>query len=179
MRRQRYASDATRDPFLAPDTDDSWLERWTVEIASEKQWPYRLFGCTEDGRCVGNAKLCRPMCEHCLLPVCRECFVGVGTFFQQANVPMLLSNDHYYGYVDALLASGQVTWLECACASLCWSTLLVYYLEESYGHLMLESMEGPQSRTQVRGNLFSFSLPWEDVERCCRAAVEKKMNRSS
>ena len=44
---------------------------------------------------------------------------------------------------------------------------MVYYLEAPYGHLMLESMEGAQARTQARGNLFSFSLPWEDIEARC------------
>ena len=44
---------------------------------------------------------------------------------------------------------------------------MVYYLEEPYGHLMLESMEGAQARTKTRGNLFSFSMPWEDIEKRC------------
>ncbi len=47
---------------------------------------------------------------------------------------------------------------------------MVYYLEKPYGRLMLESMEGPRARTQVRGNLFSFALPWEDIENRCREA---------
>ena len=47
---------------------------------------------------------------------------------------------------------------------------MVYYLEEPYGHLMLETLEGPQAQTQVRGNLFSFALPWEDIEKRCREA---------
>ena len=42
---------------------------------------------------------------------------------------------------------------------------MVYYLEAPYGHLMLEPMEGAQARTEARGNLFSFSLPWEDIEK--------------
>ncbi len=44
---------------------------------------------------------------------------------------------------------------------------MVFYLEEPYGHLMEESMEGAQARTYARGNLFSFSLPWEDIEKRC------------
>ena len=85
---------------------------------------------------------------------------------------MALANDNFYGYVQSLLVREQVTWLECAAASLCWSTILVYYLEDPHGHLMLESMEGAQARTQARGNLFSFILPWEDIERRCREAME-------
>ena len=51
---------------------------------------------------------------------------------------MALANDNYYGYVASLLVTKQVTWLECAAASLFWSTILVYYLEKPYGHLVLE-----------------------------------------
>ena len=36
---------------------------------------------------------------------------------------------------------------------------------------MLEGMEGAQARTEFRGNLFSFAMPWEDIERCCAAAM--------
>ena len=83
---------------------------------------------------------------------------------------MAIANDNYYGYMMRLLVEKRVTWLECACASLVWTTIMVYYLEEPYGHLMLEGKEGAQSRTQVRGNLFSFSLPWEDIEKRCSDA---------
>ena len=83
---------------------------------------------------------------------------------------MSLANDHMYGYVGKLLAEKHVTWLECAAASLVWSTILVYYLEAPYGHLMQEKMDGPEARTMARGNLFSFSLPWEEIEARCKEA---------
>ena len=31
------------------------------------------------------------------------------------------------------------------------------------GHLMNESMLGPQGRTCARGNVFSFMMPWQDT----------------
>ena len=65
----------------------------------------------------------------------------------------------------------EVTWLECAAASVCWSTMLVYYMEVPFGHLMGEDMGFAQGRTHVRGNLFSFSMPWQDMEACCAAAI--------
>ena len=83
---------------------------------------------------------------------------------------MNLANDHYYGHIQRFLVDHNVTWLECAAASVCWSTMLVYYLEDPYGHLMNEVMGRPQGRTHVRRNLFSFSMPWEDIERCCQRA---------
>ena len=85
---------------------------------------------------------------------------------------MSLANDNYYGYAKWVLVTRKVTWLERACASLCWSTIRVYYLEEPYGHLMLEEAAGATSRTKVRGNLFSFAMAWEDVYRCCQEAEQ-------
>ena len=46
----------------------------------------------------------------------------------------------------------------------------MYYSEAPHGHLMGEVIGNPQSRTQVRGNLFSFNMPWEDIEKCCHLA---------
>ena len=65
---------------------------------------------------------------------------------------MSVTNDHYYGYVGRFLIENKVTWLECAAASVCWSTMLVYYLEEPFGHLMGDDMGFAQGRTHVRGN---------------------------
>ena len=48
---------------------------------------------------------------------------------------------------------------------------MVYYLEDPFGHLMGDDMGFAQGRTRVRGNLFSFSMPWQDIERCCAAAI--------
>ena len=84
---------------------------------------------------------------------------------------MSLSNDHYYGHVNRYMVENSVTWLECAASCMVWSTMLVYYLEEPHGHLMDVMMGMPEGRTKVRGNLFSFSMPWEDIERCCHQAV--------
>ena len=97
------------------------------------------------------------------------------------TIPMSLSNDHYYGYVDRFLVENAVTWLECAAASVCWSTMLVYYLEDPFGHLMDEKMGDAQGRTHIRGNLFSFNMPWEDIERCCHQACSaaKKPHREN
>ena len=86
-------------------------------------------------------------------------------------MPMAIANDHSYGYVCKLLAQEGATWLDKAAASLCWTTMLVYYLETPWGHLMTESVQGAQARTAARGNLFSFSTPWEDIEERCGEVV--------
>ena len=95
-----------------------------------------------------------------------------GSKFQDGGtIPMSLSNDHYYGHVSRYIVENNVTWLEWAASCMIWSTMLVYYLEAPFGHLMGEEMGNPQGRTHVRGNLFSFNMPWEDIERCCHQAV--------
>ena len=85
---------------------------------------------------------------------------------------MALANDNYYGYALKLLVNKHITWLECAAANLVWTTIMVYYLERPHGHLMLEDVTGAQARTAARGNLFSFSLPWEDIEKRCIQASQ-------
>ena len=84
---------------------------------------------------------------------------------------MAIANDNYYGYVRDFLVRESVTWLECAASSMFWSTILVYYLEAPYGHLMLEPMSGPEARAKIRGNLFSFAMPWEDIESACASVL--------
>ena len=71
--------------------------------------------------------------------------------------------------LSTALVKNEVTWLERAACSLIWSTMLVYYSENPYGHLMNEPLGRPEARTKIRGNLFS-SMPWEDIETCCQQA---------
>ena len=86
---------------------------------------------------------------------------------------MCVSNDHYYGHVHRYLVEKDVSWLECAACSTVWCTMLVYYLEAPFGNLIDVPLGKPQGRTQVKGNLFSFSMPWEDIENCCRQASQR------
>ena len=50
---------------------------------------------------------------------------GLRSFPGSGSIPMAVSNDHYYGYVNAFLAEYEDTWLECATTSLMWSSILV------------------------------------------------------
>ena len=84
---------------------------------------------------------------------------------------MSLAIDHYYGCVHKFVLEHDVTWLECAASSVCWSIMLVHYLEDPFGPFMVEKMNSVQGRTEVRGNLFNFILLWQDIERCCAAAT--------
>ena len=50
--------------------------------------------------------------------------------------------------------------------------MLAYLVEDPYGHLVSENMVCAQGRTHMRGSLFSFNMPWEDIERCCYQACQ-------
>jgi len=155
-----------------------------------------LFGCPEDWSCeapvpspragAGNAAERRrrlhtngrtdavlTLCKQCTLPVCRGCRTKLASAGGRQNIPMALANDNWYGYVQAVIARYDARWIECACASLCWTTLITYQLEEPYGHLMYESMQGARSRTAARGNVFSFMMPWEDILQMMKKAEDE------
>ena len=137
-----------------------------------------LFGCTQDTTCTNHEKhlseldvnpFVRQLCSHCCIPICFDCEVklrkhdGQSLIHDGGTISMSLSNDHYYGHVNRFIVDNQVTWLECSASCIVWSTMLVYYLESPYGHLMKETMGNPQGRTHVKGNLFSFTMHWEDI----------------
>ena len=60
----------------------------------------------------------------------------------------------------------KVTWLEATIACPIFTGLIVYYVEgapNERGHLMNEPLANSQRSWSVRGNVFSFMLPWETV----------------
>ena len=105
------------------------------------------------------------------MPFCRECMVKLATANGKPNIPRALANDNFYGFASEIIAKTGARWIECACASLCWTTVITYLIEEPYGHLMLESMVGPPGRVAARGNAFSFLMPYEDILKQLEAAM--------
>ena len=183
----------TRRPGL-PDSDSEPLADYVLGLPWCKQSHIgacdcedrellRLFGNCEDVVCEDHVALhawemrekCtgyRRLCHGCKVPICRECFKGLDGFSGVGSVPMAVANDNFYGYVSPVLVDTNATWLECAAASLHWNSMMVYYVEAPHGHLMLEKMDGPTARTQVRGNLFSFNMPWESIEKQCAREMD-------
>ena len=167
------------------DNRDRHISQWAVGM-EYKNHHCTLFGCCEDIRCSQEAKHAaeleqapfhRTLCSGCEVPVCSACWLLLAKHDAESiardggTIPMSLSNDHYYGHVNKYIVDNNVTWLECAASCMIWSTMLVYYLESPYGHLMDVALGKPQGRTHVKGNLFSFNMPWEDIERCCHQAI--------
>ena len=74
----------------------------------------------------------------------------------------------FIGYVHPCIPALKVTWLEATIAAPVFSGLVTYYIEggpSQRRNLMDTRLGGPQRSYKIRGNLFSFLLPWEDVIR--------------
>ena len=129
-------------PTEGPNTNDIWnhISDWTLRVPVQDRHVV-LFGCTEDVKCTNPTHEaqhekelqtkpfhCRTLCTQCTVPICSLCSSGLHAFSARSTagtIPMALANDNFYGYVKWVLVSKRVTWLELACASICWSTILV------------------------------------------------------
>ena len=76
---------------------------------------------------------------------------------------MGLCNNNFWGHTTDIITKYRVRWIEAAIVSPCWTTMIVYYVEGDYGHLMNEESGKQQFRTLVRGICCSFHMPWEDI----------------
>ncbi|CAK9020583.1 unnamed protein product [Durusdinium trenchii] len=152
--KQYAASACVRDRFDAHE--------WSRLLPASLHNGQKIVCCPEDLRCtacdVGNGQLC----ETCELPICHQCLVQM--FDQRVlAVPQALANDNWYGYPTELLYKHKVRWIEAAAASPLWTSVVTYYVEADRGHLVEETLHRAEHRTAVRGNVSSFSLPWEEV----------------
>ena len=73
-------------------------------------------------------------------------------------------------------AEVDVTWLEIAVASPCWNSLLVYYVEGDRGHLLDERGHQRKAPLNVRGNAYSFSMPWERIAASLKRVVDQDIS---
>ena len=152
---KQYATSAcVRDRFDAHE--------WSRLLPASLYNGQKIVCCPEDLRCtacdVGNGQLC----ETCELPICHQCLVQMFDKHVLA-VPQALANDNWYGYPTELLYKHKVRWIEAAAASPLWTSVVTYYVEADRGHLVEETLHRAEHRTAVRGNVSSFSLPWEEV----------------
>ena len=76
---------------------------------------------------------------------------------------MALANDNMWGYVPSIIMQYQVRWIEMTAVMPYWTCMIVYYVEGDHGHLMNEVVKQQQARTAVRGQAFSFIMPWEEI----------------
>ena len=77
-----------------------------------------------------------------------------------------MARDNVIGYAHRFLIEAKVTWLEATIAAPVFSGLVTYYIEgriPDRHNLMDTALSKPERAWGVRGNLFSFLLPWEQV----------------
>ncbi len=102
------------------------------------------------------------VCQHCLVPVCLECYDFISRPPLYAS-PMALANDNVIGYTYETILKHKVTWIEAAAAQPAWTTMMCFYIEGDHGHLLEETMFQSSFMTVVRGNVHSYHLPWEKI----------------
>ena len=73
---------------------------------------------------------------------------------------MAMGNHNYIGYCSETLVRYKVRFIEAAIVCPVWTSLICFYMEEDRGHLMKEGLHAARHRIGVRGNIFSFLMPW-------------------
>ena len=103
------------------------------------------------------------VCARCRIPICNECY---SLLVRGQKIPKALCNDNYISYQHRFIVVNKVTWLEATIACPIFTGLITYYIEgeqHERGHLMQEGLGHLQRAYGVRGNCFSFLLPWDTV----------------
>ena len=164
--RARYAREdgPGGNPFEHGGLDDATDWEWRRKLLlPHKEQSVILLCCPED---VQISKTCRhelhEMCAECWVPFYNTCESAICQN-EPAMTPMTLCNDNYWGYTSELIYRYQVRWIEAAIVSPCWTTMLVFYAEGDFGHLINEEVGKTKYRTAVRGSCCSFHMPWEEI----------------
>ena len=135
------------------------------------EWRRKVAGSTEEVLCCPEDVLRGARCTHddltvcsrCQIPICNDCW---RLSKNNCKIPKALANDNFNGYAHAYIVAAKVNWLEATIAGPVFSGLVAYYIEGDFGdrHHMMESAVGKAERSwAVRGNIFSFLLPWERI----------------
>ena len=80
----------------------------------------------------------------------------------EVGVPSLLLSFHST-FISSIITQYQVRWIEMAAVLPYWTCMIVYYVEGDRGHLMNEVLKENQHRAAVRGQAFSFIMPWDEI----------------
>jgi hypothetical protein len=160
---------------LAAVTNRFEAHEWSRTLPETICEGMQLICCPEDFRCGLCPDSALQLCESCELPLCRNCLEHMCKQ-NPCAVPEALANDNWFGYPTELLYTYKVRWIEAAAASPVWTSVINYYLEADRGNLIEEHLHRPEHRTAIRGNVSSFSIPWEEV--LAALAPETRRNTS-
>jgi len=168
--RERYmkeASSLSAEKYLQRD---NWEWRRRLRYKSGLEVP--IVCCPEDvQQCDPSVHGREIICKDCAAPLCRKCGLRM---LQQVPVPMAIANHNFIGYCLETLVKYKVRWIEAAAVCPAWTTLICFYMEEDCGHLMNEVQHAPQYKTAVRGNIFSFPMPWVEIMKSLLLAKEPR-----
>ncbi len=89
-------------------------------------------------------------------------------------MPMALTNNNFIGYVFPTIVKYKVKWIEAAAAAPFFTSMICFYIDGDKGHLMEEELFNPQHRHAVRGNVFSYQMPWEKIIERLEATTKDK-----
>ena len=166
-------SSLTEDSFRANWCYDTYASRYAnipaiQQRLEHRQWVRQLpdgsniLCCPEDIRCVKCTPQSSTLCPRCRVPLCRTCLMRV-TQRRIPGVPQALTNDNWLGYPTELLYRHRVRWVEAAAACPVWTSVVCFYLEQDRRHWLEEDIHKVEHRVAIRGNVSSFSMPWEDI----------------
>ena len=161
---------------MAPDLKPSNFE-WKRRVRA-KRWrnntTKELLCCPEDvDACQSCSKNDGCVCDACNISICNECWWAC---CREEKIPKALCNDNFVGYVHAFIVKEEVRWIEAVIAGPVFSGLITYYIEGTDSerhHLMEEAVSKPARAVGIRGNLFSFLLPWTSIMQQLHTRIEK------
>ena len=89
------------------------------------------------------------------------------------SIPMALGHDLLFGYTTELLTQHKVRWIEMAAVLPMWTHMIVYYVEGNAGHVMNQVVGKAEWRSNVKGQCFSFIMPWAQLIREFKTRMER------
>jgi len=162
--KDRFGAAVANDESFRNDTWE-WTRKTTrngqqEEVMCNPEDVIRTQACNHDAHTV---------CSSCRIPFCNVCR---RLTCENQPIPKALTNDNFVGYMMRYLVEHKVTWLEKTIASPVFTGLICYYIEgamEDRKHLMDEAQ--PQRAYGVRGSVFSFLLPMDQIQRDIQATL--------
>ena len=149
------------------------MKRLLVHRRFRKQY---IICCPEDIKCAKEHSRSE-IRDCCLLPLCYKCLhTSVAPTTEECKVPRALANDNFYGFADGTIVKYGVRWIELAAASPILNCIVCYYVEGDRGHLLDEKAFQRRDPINVRGNAYSFAMPWENIAEKLGQVVEGRVN---
>jgi hypothetical protein len=145
-------------------SSSSW--EWKRDVYLKPDEHMLMLCCPEDVQPCGNDHREGEICPQCRVPLCANC---VNHLLQSESpaykIPMALTNDNFWGYTCDIIAMYKVRWIEMAAVLPLFTTMMVFYVEGHEGHTMNAVVGQQEWRTSVKGQCFSFVMPWSQIIR--------------